>query len=137
MSPVYQTQPAQNTFNSLNLGFTNQNTLPQQQSLYGQQTQFAYGQQQGQYGMMGGYPQQPPGGLYGQPYQQPMAQGMNMGGYNVQGMGFNQAPQYQQPTTQYNQQKSWGQNISLSTPQPAQQQGFGNISLTTTTTSKK
>lgn len=38
---------------------------------------------------------------------------------------------------QYNQQQSWGQNISLSTPQPAQQQGFGNISLTTTTTSKK
>ena len=100
MSPVYQTQPAQNTFNSLNLGFTNQNTLPQQQPLYGQQTQFAYGQQ-GQYGMMSGYPQQPPGGLYGQPYQQPMAQSMNMGGYNVQGMGFNQAPQYQQPTSKY------------------------------------
>ncbi len=46
--------------------------------------------------MMGGYQQQP-GGLYGQPYQQPM----NMGGYNAQGMGFNQGLQYQQSTGKY------------------------------------
>lgn len=141
VNPLYPTQqqPVQNTFNGLNLGFNNPTTLPQQQQpLYGQQAPYGYGQQQqGQYGMMSGYPQQPPGGLYGQPYPQPMGQGMNMGGYNMQGMAFNQTPQYQQPATQYNQQQSWGQNISLSTPQPAQQQGFGNISLQTTTNTKK
>lgn len=139
VNPLYpnQQQPVQNTFNGLNLGFNNPTTLPQQQPLYGQQAPYGYGQQQGQYGMMGGYPQQPTGGLYGQPYQQSMGQGMNMSGYNMQGMGFNQTPQYQQPTAQYNQQQSWGQNISLSTPQPAQQQGFGNISLQTTTNTKK
>jgi len=39
---------------------------------------------------------------------------------------------------QYGQQQAWGQNISLSTPQPAQQQqSFGNISLQTTTKTKK
>lgn len=138
VNPLYPTQqPVLNAFTGVNLGFNNPATLPQQQPLYGQQGQYAYGQQQqGQYGMMGGYPQQPQG-IYGQPYQQPMGQGMNVGGYNMQGMGFNQTPQYQQPTAQYNQQQSWGQNISLSTPQPAQQQGFGNISLQTTTNTKK
>jgi hypothetical protein len=98
--PLY---PPQNTaqigFNGLNMGFNNPSTFPQQSPVYGQQTPYGYGQQQGQFGMMGGYPQQPQPqpqqGIYGQQYQQPM------GGYNAQNMPFGQVPQYQQPTSNF------------------------------------
>lgn len=142
VTPSIPSQPPQNLYGGMNLGFNNP-TAYQQPQLYGQQPPYGYGQQQGQYGIMGGYPQQPQQGLYGQQYQQPMGQGMSMG-YGMQGMNFNQTSQYQQPTSnylsynsaQYNQQQSWSQGISLSTPQPPQQ-GFGNISLKTNTTAKK
>lgn len=91
VNPIYQVQTPQTNFGGLNMGYNAPTTLPQQPSLYGQQNIYGYQQTQSQFPM---YPQQPPGGLYGQPYQQPMA----MGGYNPQqGLGFGQTPQYQQP----------------------------------------
>ncbi len=128
------------------MGYNTPTTFPQQNPGYGQQAQFAYGQQQGQqqgqYGMMAGYHQQPQQGHYGQQFQQPMGQGM--GAYNAPNMAFGQVPQYQQPNSnilsyyldQYAQQQSWNQGISLSTSPPVQQ-NLGNISLQTTTHSKK
>ncbi len=149
--PLYPPQNnTQNGFNGLNMGYNNPTTFPQQNPVYGhgQQASFGYGQQQqGQYGMMGGYPQQPQQqqGLYGQQFQQQMGQGM--GAYNAPNLAFGQVPQYQQANSnhlsyhldqygQHGQQQSWNQGISLSTTQPAQQ-NLGNISLQTTTHSKK